>query len=429
MFSIKKHPLIYGTVALTGAGLLCRLIGFFFRIYLSRTFGGEQIGIYQLTGPVIGITLSITSGIFQTVISKLSAEEKNDNTRILFVGLTIALPLSFLFTIVLHQNAQFLATFWLKEPACAPLIRVFSLCIIPACFHNCLGGFFLGRKKIHLPAISQIAEQVVRTGSVILIVQFFIHQGRTPDLTIVMIGSLLGELCSMLFSAIAISLIKNPVHCKQTTILYKPFLILLLPLFSTRIVVNLLQAFETIMLPHYLKMHTTTPGEALNVYGTLTGMALPLILFPTTLTGSLATILLPSISGLRAAGQMTKARKTFSVTVRFCFVLGCFCGLFFFIFADFLGEKLFESTLCSLFIKTLAPLCPFLYMNTTLNGTLQGLGKMNTIFIIQVLCLSLRCLLLVLLLPSFGMLGYLYLLLFIDMLQCLLYFRAVRQSI
>ena len=136
MFSIKKHPLIYGTVALTGAGLLCRLIGFFFRIYLSRTFGGEQIGIYQLTGPVIGITLSITSGIFQTVISKLSAEEKNDNTRILFVGLTIALPLSFLFTIVLHQNAQFLATFWLKEPACAPLIRVFSLCIIPACFHE-----------------------------------------------------------------------------------------------------------------------------------------------------------------------------------------------------------------------------------------------------------------------------------------------------
>lgn len=429
MFSLKKHPLIYGTVALTGAGLLCRLIGFFFRIYLSRTFGGAQMGIYQLTGPVIGITLSITSGIFQTVISKMTAEEKSNNTRALCVGLSIALPLSFLTTILLYKNANFLATFWLKEAACAPLIRIFSLCIIPACVHSCLGGFFLGRKKMYLPAIAQILEQIVRTGSVVLFIRHLTSTGHTPILSVIMIGSLFGEVCSMLFLVTTSHLQRASLQFGHTTGLYRPFLTLVSPLFGTRIVVNLLQAFETIMLPQYLKMHTASANEALTMYGTLTGMALPLILFPTTLTGSLATTLLPGISSLRAAGQFKKARRTFSVTTRFCFALGLGCAIFFLISADFLGEIVFESSLCGLFIKTLAPLCPFLYMNTTLTGTLQGLGKMNTVFFIQVLCLSLRCILLVFLLPMYGILGYLYILLFVNILQCFLSYSSVKKNI
>ena len=41
------HPLITGTLLLTGAGLVTRLIGFFYKIFLSRTIGAEGIGIYH----------------------------------------------------------------------------------------------------------------------------------------------------------------------------------------------------------------------------------------------------------------------------------------------------------------------------------------------------------------------------------------------
>ena len=53
MKSHKSHPLIVGTLILTITGLLSRIIGFFYRIYLSRLFGEEGMGIYQLLSPVL----------------------------------------------------------------------------------------------------------------------------------------------------------------------------------------------------------------------------------------------------------------------------------------------------------------------------------------------------------------------------------------
>ena len=52
MFSSAKHPVLTGTAILTCAGILSRLIGFFYRIFLSRTIGAQGLGIYQMIVPV-----------------------------------------------------------------------------------------------------------------------------------------------------------------------------------------------------------------------------------------------------------------------------------------------------------------------------------------------------------------------------------------
>ena len=41
-----KNHLLKGALLLTAAGVFSRIIGFFYRIFLSRTFGAEQMGIY-----------------------------------------------------------------------------------------------------------------------------------------------------------------------------------------------------------------------------------------------------------------------------------------------------------------------------------------------------------------------------------------------
>ena len=46
----KRHPLIFGTIILTATGLITRVIGFFYRIYLSRLFG-EAVSYTHLTLP------------------------------------------------------------------------------------------------------------------------------------------------------------------------------------------------------------------------------------------------------------------------------------------------------------------------------------------------------------------------------------------
>ena len=61
---ILTHPLVMGTVILTLTGFLSRFIGFFYRIFLSRVFGAEGMGIDQLIAPVLALSFALTvSGI------------------------------------------------------------------------------------------------------------------------------------------------------------------------------------------------------------------------------------------------------------------------------------------------------------------------------------------------------------------------------
>ena len=74
-----KSTLLTGTLFLTLAGILTRIIGFFYRIFLSRTIGAEGLGIYQLIAPVTAICFAFTAAGIQTSISKfvsMEVEEK-----------------------------------------------------------------------------------------------------------------------------------------------------------------------------------------------------------------------------------------------------------------------------------------------------------------------------------------------------------------
>ena len=93
---IPHHSIIYGTVVLTGVSFLCRGIGFFYRTFISQTFGEEGMGIYQLTAPVMSMAFSLCCAGFQTSISRYVAaksDDENTSLRFLFILKTPSLGL------------------------------------------------------------------------------------------------------------------------------------------------------------------------------------------------------------------------------------------------------------------------------------------------------------------------------------------------
>ena len=88
----KNNPLITGTIILTITGLPVGLSAFY-RIFLSRVFGAEGMGLYQLTSPVLALTFSVTVSGMQTAISKFVASETSTKDyRSSFRTLLKALP-------------------------------------------------------------------------------------------------------------------------------------------------------------------------------------------------------------------------------------------------------------------------------------------------------------------------------------------------
>ena len=74
-----KNSLITGTLLLTLAGVLTRIIGFFYRIFLSRLIGAEGLGIYQLLSPVMALGFAVTAAGIQTAISRFVSSELAQN--------------------------------------------------------------------------------------------------------------------------------------------------------------------------------------------------------------------------------------------------------------------------------------------------------------------------------------------------------------
>ena len=74
-----KNQVIQGTLILTIAGFITRLIGFVYRVYLSDTIGSRLLGVYQLIFPVYGICFTIYASGIQTAISQKIASITEDS--------------------------------------------------------------------------------------------------------------------------------------------------------------------------------------------------------------------------------------------------------------------------------------------------------------------------------------------------------------
>lgn len=435
----KSHPLVFGTLILTATGFLSRVIGFFYRIYLSRLFGEEGMGIYQLLNPVLSLSFALTGAGYQTAISKLVAEqtaiEKRPSFRPLAVGLSISLPLSLLCNLIVYRLADPIALHLLQEPRTAEMLRILSFSIPLGAVHACANGYFYGIKKAGVPAASQLLEQIVRVACVYIISAHSLSTGQTPSISVAVFGLTVGEFFSMLLSlAAAWSCFAGKRAAGKDLVfsgisrlrnnpggLYGKLLAMALPLTANRIVLNLLQSVESVSIPAKLRIYGYDNVTSLSVYGVLTGMAMPFIFFPNALTSSVAILLLPVISESYALGDMDAVKRSTVKTVKYCSLMGLCCMLVFVLFGRLAGTILFDSPLAGYFIMTLGFICPFLYLDTTLSSILQGLGMAGHIFAMNVICLLVRLGFVFLAVPKFGITGYLWGLLFSQMILMALY--------
>ncbi len=426
----RNRTFIKGTLILTLTGLLSRVIGFFYRIYLSRLFGEEGMGIYQLLSPVLALSFSLCAAGIQTAISKYVAASvakgnRKDSYRYLFTGLFLSLLLSVPCTLLLLMFSDFVAVHFLLEARTASMLRIIALSIPAGAVHSCINGYYYGIKKTMLPSSTQLIEQFMRFFCV-LAADFLARKSHTvPHINAAVVGLVVGECAAMLISLLAIyfRFYREETGGKP---LYgdtgkhalpgpsagafgisrfhavRDLLVLAFPLTVSRIVVNLLQSVEAVAIPSRLCRYGYDSVTALSVYGVLTGMALPLLFFPNALTGSMSLLLLPMVSEADAKGNTDAVKNTTLKTIYSCLLLGAACTLFFFLFGPHLGRFLFHSELAGRYIRSLSLLCPFLYLCTTLSGILHGLGKAVSVFFVNVFSLSLRLLFVFFLIPAFG---------------------------
>ena len=460
MLNFKKNSIIFGTILLSFSGLFCRGIGFFYRLFISQAFGEEAMGIFQLTSPVLMLAFSLTCAGTQTAISRYTAcctGNRNESLagKFLLTGCIFSLLLALLYSTFIYFSAENISIYLLQEKRCTNLLKICAFSFPFSALHSCFNGYFYGKKDTKIPSFTQITEQLVRVGTVFVLYHSFLKQNKTPGITLTCIGMLSGEVVSFFISFIYYvifysnkisyfdNILKLPDRPPKVPLSFHnnshshenypqilgQLISLALPLTFNRVILNLLQSYEAISIPKYLKIYGYSDKTALSIYGVLTGMALSLVLFPSTFANSFSVLLLPTVSEASSEKKYHNVKNTIRKTIFFSLIFGFGCTAFFLVSGDFCGTLLFDSSLAGNFIRQLSFLCPFLYLHTTLTSILNGLKKIKTTLFINIFSLLIRIFFIVRFIPLYGISGYLWGLLLSELISSLFCIFSLREYV
>lgn len=419
-------------------GFICRILGFFYRIFMSRTIGAEGLGIYNMVHPIFSICFAVCAGSIQTALSQYVAANQTRGRAVFRTGLVIAMGMSFLLAWVIYGNAGFLAEKLLLEPRCAPYLPVMAVSVPFAALHACINGYYYGMQKARVPAFSQVAEQVIRMGAVFLIASIWLESGRQITVSLAVYGHLIGEMASAVFTVFCLGFFppckdgdsrRAPAIPLSFGATAAPLMALALPLMGNRLILNVLGSAEAIWIPNKLMSSGLTNSEALSVYGVLTSMALPFILFPSAITNSMAVLLLPTVAEAQADGNEARISSMISMSLRYSCYMGVLCIGIFTIFGNQLGVSVFHDQNAGTYITILSWLCPFMYLATTMGSILNGLGRTSSTFFQNVFAMVIRLAFVLFAIPRYGILGYLWGMLVSELALALMSFLAVKRLV
>lgn len=413
----KASPFIFGTVILTLSNFLSRLIGFYNRIFLAGLVGAHQIGIYQLIFPVYLLGFAVCFQGFQIALSKITAEKKasgNIAAAKMTLHLTIFLTtiLCVIFSFFVFWYAEKICSVFLHEPDCIPCLRLAVLVLPFVGIKNCIHGYFLGIENSKVPALSLCIEQISRVSSIFFLSVFMIEKMPVAAF-IAVCGMAVGEIVSFFFTVIYYVLhkkndltsVSSSFFVSKRSVLYE-LLSLGIPLTLNSLSVTLLQSVQSILIPMMLYRFYGNRYRSVEIYGILSGMALPFIMFPSTITNALSLMLLPKISAAKAENDPAYLRRCAIWPLIFCVILGIGAFGGFFVLGPWIGNFFFHNRLCGEYLRLLSFLCPFLYCSSILSTILNGLGKTKDTLLHNSVSLVIQICFILFVIPLCGVTGY-----------------------
>lgn len=424
-----KKNFIKGTLILTSVGIISRIAGFLFKIILSREIGSAGVGLYQLVMPVLTVCSAIGISGFEICVSRCtarySAKDGNRAASISVICMILSVFISIFCCIVVYFSSGFLSKNIFHNAESQALINILLLSIPFSAVHSIIYSYYIGRESVVIPALSQLFEQIIRIGAIFGIVAFCRNNGMKCGPSTGIYALVAGEMCAAIFCVLMLFFRKNKkkhrISCTSSHL--KEIFKISVPVSGNRVCLHILQCVETALIPLMLQTYGYSEKAALSFLGVVTGMTLPIILFPCTLSNSVSLMLLPAVSKNQDSTAAVKRNASKAFTFSICF--GLFCIIFFMTVGSHLGSLIFNEPSVNLYAKVLCWICPFVFLSGTFRSMLNALGKTTNVFADNMISELVSLLFVVFAIPRFGIYAYLLGLLTSQILNSLLHVRTL----
>ncbi len=415
---MTRKSLVKGAAILAAAGLANRFLGAVSRIALPTLIGDEGVGLYQMAYPVYGVFLVVSTAGIPVAVSKLVAEQTARNNpagalKILKVATAILFLTGTFFSAALALGAGPIARYVARDARAALAIVAVSPAVLILSVTSAFRGYFQGLQNMGPSALSQVSEQVVRVSTMIGLAWLLLPRGVEFSAAGANLGAVLGGAAGFLVLLVAYfrlqhvpgswrvtwsqvravfaqtgrgrgadaewgeGLRDSENYMRSTLALTRRIFDLSLPVVLAAAIMPLMQFLDIAIVPLRLAAAGFSPDEITRLFGRLTGMAQPLMYFPTLVTAAVAASAVPAISealARRDRGTLS-GRAQEAIRLGFLFALPSAVGLF--IFAREFSIMLRWPAEVEVPLRALAFGTVFLALQQISSGILQGLGAVT----------------------------------------------------
>ncbi len=436
---MKKVLFIKNALILTATSLILRLLGVVLRIWLSAKIGSEGIGLYQIIFSFYMLAATFaTSGIY-TAVTRLVADEMCIGSaasikKIMRCAFSVISLLSVFSLLLIFFGAKFIAVYIIADPRATLAVKTLSFSLLFMGVSSCIKGYFLARRKSAPPSLSQMIEQVVRILFILFHVKQFAMLGIEYACAVVLAGDVIAEFCSCLYLYVYYRrdtgrLSSLVGRASPDFSIVKKLTHISLPITGGKYINSVLRIIESSLVPQRLVLAGSTRAAALSFFGMIKGMALPILFFPSSLLNSLSTLLIPEISEATAKGYSGSVRRMIEKILVITSLFGFIFSAVFFFCGENLGEIIYRDRSVGFIIKVLAPLVPFMYLDSISDGILKGLDQQSITFRNSVSDSAMRILLIFFLLPIYREFAFILIMYLSNAYTCILNLvRLIRVS-
>ena len=424
-------------VILTGSGLLLRAAGMGLRVYMAGLLGSAGMGPYQLIFTMYGLSIALATSGVSVAAARLTAEQisgPNSATvpsamaRVLGAAAGLGVTACGL-QLALAKPA---ARWWLGDERAALPLRILAGSLPFMALGAAMRGYFLARRRVSPNVQAQLLEQTVRIALIARFLPAAAGRGLAQGCAAVVLGNLVSEvvscLCMACFYRRDVLRQFGPGPYPHPEEVGRRLRRILAPLEASRCLTSSLSAAENVLVPLCLTISMGQRHRALAAYGALKGMALPVMFFPFSFLNTLSTLLMPEVTRAYIRRDSEQLNRLLDRMMQLTGTVAVLAGGLFARYAQPLAQLLYHDEEVGLYIRILGPVMPFLYLESMVDGVLKGMDEQISTFKYSTWDSVLRIAAILILLPRFGIKGFLFVMIGSNLFTCGLNYRCMERT-
>lgn len=394
MKHIKKESFIKGILILFVSQMVIKLLGLVYRVAITNLDGFGDNGnsyygaAYQIYTVILAIaTVGIPSAMSKLVAEKVAVGNTKGAHKIYRTGLTLFICIGLAGSLIMAVFAPAMANY-VKNPGLEYSLWALSPSVVLVAISSVIRGYFQGYCNMKPQAVSQVIDQVVKCVFTILLAMAFVGQDAKVMAAAATLGATIGTLVSMFYLIFyycfkrkelkkLISESENDEVEERRKSIIKKIISLSIPISFGAVITSMAGMVNLLtVIPRLLTIEGMTDERARALYGIISGKSDTLLNLPLAINIAFATSLVPNISAALAVNDKKSAAKkiSFSIFCTILIVLPAAVGLS--VLADPLIKMLFRNASeGGYYLEVSAYAVIFMALSQTLNGALQGMGK------------------------------------------------------